>query len=96
MYNNNFRIENLAINVNFLRELLQSRICEFIKKFSNRQICTKEYILQLLEHFNCAMQVISSGRAFHSYLISTIDNDLKDKLYLTDEYRTYLLFFIVI
>ncbi|VDI72592.1 Hypothetical predicted protein [Mytilus galloprovincialis] len=71
-----------------------SRISEFIKKFLNRQSCTKRELLQLLGHLNFAMRVIIPGRSFVSYLISlsTTVKDLKDKIYLTDECRTDLRF----
>ena len=57
------------------------RICDFIKQFLNRNVCSKRELLQLLGHFNFAMRVIIPVRSFVSYLISlsTTVHGLKDQ-----------------
>ena len=70
------------------------RICNFIKQFLNRNVCSKRELLQLLGYFNFAMRVILPGRSFVSYLISlsTTVHGLKDKVFSSDECRIYLRF----
>ena len=70
------------------------RICNFIKQFLNRDVCSKREFLQLLGHFNFAMRVIIPGRSFVSYLISlsTTVHGLKDNIFLSDECRIDLRF----
>ena len=70
------------------------RICNFIKQFLNRDVCSTREFLQLLGHFNFAMRVIIPGRSFVSYLISLSNtvHGLKDKIFLSDECRIDLRF----
>ena len=70
------------------------RICDFIKKFLNRNVCSKRELLQLLGHFNFAIRVIIPVRSFASYLISlsTTVHGLKDKVFLREECRIDLRF----
>ena len=69
------------------------RICNFIKQFLKRNVCSKRELLQLLGYFNFAMSD-NSGRSFVSYLISlsTTVHGLKDKVFSSDECRIYLRF----